>query len=85
MQRCCLILCRSLTYAQRAALALERAGITATVRRAPQELSGAGCAYGMKLKQTDLERARALLDRGTYRIGKTYLLEADGSAREVSP
>ena len=35
-----LIMCRSLTYAQRASSALERAGITAVVARALSVLSG---------------------------------------------
>ena len=36
MQRYCLIMCRSLTYAQRSSQVLERAGITATVLKAFQ-------------------------------------------------
>ena len=40
-----IIMCRSLTYAQRASSALERAGITATISRAPQELTNRGCGY----------------------------------------
>lgn len=39
MQRYCLIMCRSLTYAQRSSQVLERAGITATVLKAPQSVS----------------------------------------------
>ena len=37
-----LIMCRSLTKAQSSARLLESAGITASVVKAPQELSGAG-------------------------------------------
>ena len=37
-----LIMCRSLTYAQRAQQALERAGIPAAVVKAPQSVSAAG-------------------------------------------
>lgn len=45
MQRYCLIMCRSLTYAQRSSQVLERAGITATVLKAPQSVSKTGCTY----------------------------------------
>ena len=38
-----LIVCRSLTYAQRTASALERAGITAHILRSPKMISGEGC------------------------------------------
>ena len=75
MQRYCLIMCRSLTNAQRSAQVLERAGITATVRKAPQSISG-----------DDSRRRRALevLERASLRTGKIYLLEADGALREVT-
>lgn len=39
-----LIVCRSLTYAQRTASALERAGITAHILRSPKMVSGEGCS-----------------------------------------
>lgn len=61
MQRYCLILCRSLTYAQRSSRVLERAGITAVVRKAPLSVSKTGCTYCVKLKETQLERALLLL------------------------
>ena len=38
-----LIVCRSLTYAQRTAAALERAGITAHILRSPKSIAGEGC------------------------------------------
>ena len=40
-----LLMCRSLTYAQRSARILERAGITAAVQRAPREITTRGCGY----------------------------------------
>ena len=49
MQRYCLILCRSLTYAQRSSRVLERAGITAVVHKAPLSVSKTGCTYCVKL------------------------------------
>lgn len=57
MQRYCLIMCRSLTYAQRSSQVLERAGITATVLKAPQSVSKTGCTYCVKLYESRLVRA----------------------------
>lgn len=84
MQRYCLIMCRSLTNAQRSAQVLERAGITATVRKAPQSVSGAGCSYCVKIEESRLKRAFEILERAALRIGKVYLLEDDGTLREVA-
>ena len=77
MQRYCLILCRSLTYAQRSSRALERAGITAVVRKAPLSVSKTGCTYCVKLKETQLERA-------AIQRGKIYRLLEDGTYQEVT-
>lgn len=46
-----LIVCRSLTYAQRTAAALERAGITAHILRSPKSIAGEGCSHSVKLSQ----------------------------------
>ena len=84
MQRYCLIMCRSLTYAQRSSQVLERAGITATVLKAPQSVSKTGCTYCVKLYESRLVRALALLDRAAIRRGKVYrLLDAGVPIRKV--
>ena len=46
-----LIVCRSLTYAQRTASALERAGITAHILRSPKMISGKGCSHSVKVSE----------------------------------
>ena len=46
-----LIVCRSLTYAQRTASALERAGITAHILRSPKMISGEGCSHSVKVSE----------------------------------
>lgn len=84
MQRYCLILCRSLTYAQRSSRMLERAGITAAVLKAPLSVSKTGCTYCVKLKETQLERALLLLDRAAIQRGKIYRLLEDGTYQEVT-
>ena len=49
-----LIICRSLTYAQRTAAALGRAGITAHIFRTPRQIAGEGCSHCVKIRQHDL-------------------------------
>lgn len=78
-----LILCRSLTNAQRAALVLERHGIGATVVKAPQNLRANGCGYAVSLYRR-LGEAVSLLKSTRLLTGKVYLRKADGSYREAS-
>ena len=44
-----LLLCRSITYAQRMSGALERAGISARVLRPPVGLTDRGCGYAVRV------------------------------------
>ena len=85
MQQDCLILFRSLTYAQRAAHLLERGGVTATVRKAPLNLTDRGWTYGVRLREKRLERALALLKQRGVDHGKVFLMRADGDYHEVQP
>ena len=79
------IICRSLTYAQKAAKALERAGITAIVARPPAEISGEGCAYAVKVSEKSLSTALIVLKNAGLPSGKVYLMRADGRTDEVGP
>ncbi len=79
-----LIMCRSLTYAQRANLALERAGITATIARAPQGLTGNGCGYCVVVAERYFNNALAVLGRAGVPHGKLYRAEPDGRYVEVA-
>lgn len=58
-----LILARSITYAQRMQRALDRAGITSRVYRAPRDLTNLGCAYALRLAPRDLREALLVLHR----------------------
>ncbi len=78
-----LILCRSLTYAQRAQRAVERAGGSGTVVKAPQEVTGGGCTYGVRVPAGKLDIAMAAIQRAGLPTGKTYIYETDGTLREV--
>ena len=78
-----LILCKSLTNAQRAALLLERRGIGVSVVKAPQHLRANGCGYAVSLYRR-LGEAVRLLKNANLLTGKVYVRGDDGSYREAS-
>lgn len=80
-----LIMCRSLTYAQRAARALERSGIATGVIKAPAGLTGNGCSYCVTVSATKGQRAVKILRSENLLQGKVYLQKADSSTEEVRP
>ena len=78
-----LIMCRSLTYAQRVANALERSGVPARVLRSPGEISPAGCSYSVKIAARNLARALTVLkETGLPYLG-IYVNSAGYGYREV--
>ena len=78
------ITCRSLTHAQRAAVILERSGITATVNRIPKGLSPKGCAYAVVVRRRTREALR-ILESGRIAYGKVFERGESGEFREVQP
>lgn len=79
-----LLICRSLTYAQRTAKILERAGITAIVTRVPQHLSSDGCGYCVKISSKNISNALIALKNAELYPIKIYVLYADGNYGEVN-
>lgn len=77
-----LIMCRSLTAAQKSARLLERSGITAVVIKAPQNLTGNGCGYSVSLRSR-LREAAALLRKYQMLNGKIYESVDGGEFTEV--
>lgn len=74
-----LILCRSLTYAQRSASALGRAGIPAHIMRCPKGLATEGCSHCVKINSRVLERAlETLLNTG---LRPERIFGSDGAGR----
>lgn len=63
---------RSLTYAQRAARVLERAGITATVTKLPKSISEGGCGYGLIVMPRYFDRAANVLAGAGLRPERIY-------------
>ncbi len=79
-----LIICRSLTYAQKTAAVLERAGITAHIMRAPKLVSESGCSHAVKVSERNLMDALQILKRVGLSPERVYIMSADGSYKEVS-
>ena len=77
-----LIMCKSLTTAQRGALLLERRGISASVVKAPQHLRGRGCGYALSLYR-NLEEAVMTLQNARLLTGKIYCRLDNGEYQEV--
>ena len=78
-----LIMCRSLTYAQRAARVLEMAGIGAGVIRAPAGLTGNGCSYCVTVSIGKVQGAVNILRTENLLQGKVYLQNIDNTTEEV--
>ena len=78
-----LIVCRSLTYAQRTQLALERAGITAYVLRSPKVIDSEGCSHSVKVSERNLAPALVVLARVGLSPKRVFIMAGDGSYKEV--
>jgi len=79
-----LIICRSLTHAQRTAAVLERAGILARTLRSPKRISVDGCGYSVKIAKRDLDIATELLKRAGLEPKHVYAAMSDGGYMEVT-
>ena len=69
---------RSLTYAQRAARILERAGVVGTVSRVPKAAATRGCAYGVTIAARHKERAVEVLAAAGLAPERVLKRNADG-------
>ena len=66
-----ILVCRSLTTAQKAARILQNEGIFASIVKAPQSANPSGCGYGVKIAERNLEPARTILAASDIRIERT--------------
>ena len=78
-----LILCRSLTYAQRTARVLKQAGVGSLVMRTPRSIAGEGCGYCVKISEQWLSKALLLLRREGLEPKQVYIQTGENSFREV--
>ena len=78
-----LIVCRSLTHAQRTASALERAGIMAHILRSPKNIDREGCSHSVKVAERSLADALTVLARAELTPKRVYIMSGDGGYKEV--
>ncbi len=79
----CLILFKSITYAQNAAAHLKRAGINAYLLRTPVSLSGGGCGYSLKIKCKDTEAAKRTLEKNKVGYISVFRINGQGGFSAV--
>lgn len=78
-----LIVCRSLTYAQRTETALARAGITAHILRSPKVIDSEGCSHSVKVSERSLAPALVVLSKVGLSPKRVFIMASDGSYKEV--
>ena len=78
-----LIMCRSLTYTQRAMRILERGGVTVSLVKVPQTVSLTGCSYGLRVPARKLQFCLHLLREQNQSFGKVFRYLPDGSLEEI--
>ena len=68
-----LIVCRSVTQAQRAGYLLSAAGITNRIFRSPVGLTERGCSYSVRIGEPYLARAMEILRQNSLQPVKLFL------------
>ena len=80
-----LIMCRSLTYAQKIAKTLERAGINAWIIRSPASITPTGCSHSVKIAERNLARALQVINHMKLPYMGIYVGTVGEGYREVAP
>ena len=78
-----LLLCRSITHAQRMSAALEYAGVRARISRPPVGLSEKGCSYSVRIGAGAYDHAMQVLSAARILPERVFLVTADGVYREI--
>ena len=79
-----LLLCRSITHAQRTNKLLERSGATAPYYRAPAGLTNRGCSYAVRIGADRYPAALRILQSGGLPPMRVFYSAGDGAYREVA-
>ena len=79
-----LLVCRSLTYAQRSARVLERAGIKSMIIRTTKDVTRDGCGYSLKIRSEILYSALSALQSAGLPPRNVLGLTYDGKTAEVT-
>lgn len=78
-----LIVCRSITHAQRIAALLERGGVRAHIIRTPKTLSDRGCSHSVRLSERSGDRACDILEQYGLKPEQIYFSNPDGTFQEA--
>ena len=78
-----LILCRSLTQAQRLSKELNHSGMKSHVQRTPRSISPSGCGYCVST-MGELDQLAELLNSSSIHPRGVYVQSEDGSYMEVA-
>lgn len=78
-----LLICRSVTYAQRTARTLESSGISAVIMRTPKELSLEGCSYGVRISSRRIAEALVAVRNAGLPSVRVFTQGANGLYGEV--
>lgn len=80
-----LLLCRSITHAQRMRSILERAGISGQIFRPPVALTERGCSYAVRIGTHYLPEAMRQLRQAQILPERVFYAAGDGGYREIFP
>ena len=78
-----LLLCRSITHAQRMSMALERVGVRGRITRPPVGLTAKGCAYAVRVGAPHYESAMRELTAAQILPERVFFETGDGVYREI--
>lgn len=79
----CVIMCRSISYAQRGERILGRNSISSYIVKVPQQISDEGCSYGLRMHEKYKDKALIILKNAGVRTGKTFIVDSNGTYNEV--
>lgn len=77
------IMCRTISYAQRGERILGRNNIASYIVKAPQHLTSEGCSYGLRVGERSRDKAVVILRNSGIRLGKIFRVGSDGTYTEV--
>ena len=77
------IMCRSISYAQRGERLLGRYNIGSYIVKVPQHISPEGCSYGLRVGEKNRDKALVILKNAGIRLGKVFRINSDGSYTEA--
>ncbi len=80
-----ILLCRSITHAQRLRDTLERIGLRCRIERPPIGLSDKGCSYAVSVKTDYITVVMQHLQEVRLLPERVFYLSEDGDYREILP